>query len=351
MLFTEPLEKVITNPPIRDVRARNAFYPSSASVRVMDPQTGRPKSIGGCLRRQYYEITGVNPTNHSDAAGELKKEMGGVIQELMEEKLKAAGLWMASEKSIWIPKYKISGRLDTWCWDPESMKPGKTKTPIAIEFKSTGRFGEPGLINPSKGKLMPKEDHVCQVIPYLDFFSQWPEMFHGQPMRVIIFAIGRDSLNWKEHMVFLAGKGHYGMDLKDDKRYAVVRNEAGTFQLKYITVAGVYSRYMQVAEHLRQGKVPERDYALQYDNELILKMAEKEMISKTDRGKVASAVKRDPEGREPWLKKGDWQCGWCPFKDKCWHGIDHQAKPVISQDLPQQGKSAPIPITEPKGSL
>ena len=359
MIFTKPIRKVTEDPPIRDVRNQTSFYPSSASVKVMDPDLGIPKVIGsssGCLRRQYYDITGVTPTSRNSAEGIFKMQMGGLIQSLIENQIKKAGLWMGSEVRMWIPKYKVSGRVDTWCWDPDSLRPGQPRIPIPIEFKSTGRFGEPGQITISKGKLMPHGEHVCQVMPYLDFYSQWPEWFHGQPLRIVIFVISRDSMNWKEHVVTLGGKGKYGDDIKDDERYAIVRNETGTFQMKHITMAGIYSRYMQVAEYLRQGTGPPRDFNLQHNNDRIKAMADKGLMSATDAKKVAAAIKRDPKGLDRWLGKqekpyGDWQCAYCPFTAKCWQGLSHTPKPVIQQDLPQVAEATKPPITEPTSEL
>jgi hypothetical protein len=359
MIFSKKIREVTEDPPIRDVKVQTAFYPSSASVKVIDPDLGIPKVIGassGCLRRQYYDITGVTPTSRTSAEGSFKMWMGGLIQGLFENQIKKAGLWMDSEVRMWIPKYKVSGRVDTWCWDPESLKPGHPRIPIPIEFKSTGRFGESGQITITKGKLMPHGEHVCQVMPYLDFYSQWPEWYHGQPMRIVIFVVSRDSMNWREHVVSLGGKGKYGDDIKDDERYAIVRNDMGTFQLKHITMAGIYSRYMQVAEHLRQKNVPGRDFQLQYGNERIKRMADKELMSKTDIKKVAASIKRDPKGNDRWLGKmekpyGDWQCAYCPYTMKCYQGLDHTPKPVIKQDLPQVAAASKPPITEPTAGL
>jgi hypothetical protein len=354
MIFTQPIIDVIMNPPIRDVKGFNAFYPSSASVKVQDPDLGIPRVIGGpnaCLRNQYYEIKGVPPTNYPNPQGVLKMEAGGYIQSMIEEKLKQAGLWIGSEKRLWIPKYKLSGRVDTWAWDPESLQPGRKRVPIMVEFKSMGRFQESGPIRPSKGSLMPKDEHICQVVPYLDYFSQFPEAFHGEPVRCVIFAIGRDSFEWKEHVVQLAGRGQYGMDLKDDERFVVVRNEMGTFQLKYITVSGIYTRFMELAGYLRAKQVPPRDFMVQYDNEVIHRMFEKDLLTKKDRELLVRGKKEDPEGKNPWISKGDWQCVYCGFKDKCWQGIDHTAKPVIHQNLPTHAEPRKPPVTESVGKL
>jgi len=358
MIFSSKIRQAIEDPPIRDTRAQMAFYPSSASVKVIDPDLGVPTVIGsssGCLRRQYYDITGVPPTNYGSAEGALKMQMGSLIQALFEDKLKKAGLWMDSEVKMWNPTYKISGRIDTWCWDPDALKRGD-RVPLPIEFKSTGRFGEPGLITISKGKVLPKGEHVCQVMSYLDFYSQWPEWYHGHPMRIVIIAVSRDSLSWREHVVSLAGKGQYGAPIKEDERYAVVRNETGTYQLKHITMAGIYTRFMEVGAYLRQKTEPPRDFELQYSNERIKKMADKGLMSKTNANKVAASIKRDPKGTDRWLGKldapfGDWQCQYCSHRTKCWEGIDHTPKPLIRQEHPQVAQAKKAPIAEPLADL
>jgi len=349
MILTDKLKQVILHPPVRDIRHQTAYYPSSASCITVDPDTGLRKAIGSCLRKQWYAIKGVTPTDPGDSANQLKKEMGGVIQALIEDKLKAAGLWMASETRIWIPKYKLSGRIDSWVWDPKTLDRGGAKVPIMVEFKSTGRFQEPGTIKLSKGKLLPKDEHVAQVLPYLDFYSQYPGYFHGEPVRCIVFVIGRDSMEWCEHVVFLGGSGHFGMPLKEEDRYAIVQNQAGTFQLKYITLKGIYNRWLQLTEFLRQKQIPDRDYELQYSNDKLAKLVGAGQLSKTDVGKIAKAQKGDPEGKGCWLPKGDWQCGWCDWKTHCYQGIKHKQPDIIAQEQPSAGVSTPAPVTEPIG--
>jgi hypothetical protein len=278
----------------------------------------------------------------------MKMEMGNHIQSIIEDKLQKAGLWMGSEKRIWIPKFRISGRTDIWAWDPESLKPGKSRVPVLIEVKSISGRQEGGIIRPVRSKLMPKEDHVCQVVPYLDFYSQFPGYFHGSPVRVVLFEISRESMKFKEHVVFLGGKGQHGMPLDKDERYAIVRNDLGTYQLKFISVRGVYGRWAKLADHLKKGELPPRDFEMQYDNDKLAILASKEVL---DREKMVRSRKKDPDGKGLWLEKGDWQCRYCDYRTKCWEGIDHASKPVIKQTNPVIAESAPPPTTEPVGSI
>lgn len=354
MIFTDKIRDVILNPVIRDVRNQASFYPSSASCEVTDPVTGLPKVIGGpdgCLRSQYYSITGHVPTNDSSAENRLKAELGGHIQEIIEDKLKQAGLWIASERRIRIPHIGLNGRLDTWCWDPRMLEQGR-RVPVAIEFKSVSAYQESGITRPTKGSLMPKDDHVAQVLPYLDFFSQWPDTFGGEPCRIVIFTIGRESMAWAEHVVILGGRGRYGDPLDKDDRYAIVRNETGTFQLKYLTLRGVYNRWAKLRGFLKRKEIPPRDFELEYSNDKLALLAEKEVLSKTKRAKIVSARKKDPDGKGRWLPgEGDWQCAYCSFRDLCWTGISHQQPPVIRQEHPEAAEARKPPVVEPTGTI
>jgi hypothetical protein len=355
MIFTDVLTDVLLNPPVRDVRNQLAFYPSSASCVVLDPVTGLKKVVGGpssCLRHQYYAINKYAYTNRGSAQNELKKEMGGHIQEMVEDKLKQAGVWFGSEKRIWIPHIGLSGRLDAWCWDPESLRDGRSRIPVPIEFKSISGYQEGGVVKVSKHKLMPKDEHIAQVLPYLDFFSQWPEFFHGEPVKIVLFVISRESMTWKEHIVMLGGDGHYGMPFAEDERYAIVRNEIGTFQLQYLSIRGVYNRWAQLRQYLRKKEIPPRDFEKDYSNEKLALLAEKEVLNKTKRGKLATARKNDPDGKGPWMPgEGDWQCAYCEYKDLCWTGIKHQHPPVLRQENPQMAEVKAPPVTEPTGTI
>jgi hypothetical protein len=333
-MFIEKISDIVLDPPVSSVRSQRAFYPSDASIEFKDTKTGLDKVVGGCLRAQYFRLKGTEPTESPSVEGVYKMTMGGAIQSILTTWLQKAGLWMDSEISIWIPKFKISGRVDLMLWHPTEVN-----TPVGMEVKTISGFMEKGLVVPNKGAMMPRESDLCQVVPYLDFYSQYIPGF-----RMILMYISRESGRMAEHVIRLAGDGGYGDDLKLDRRYVTVQNDIGSFEIQHVTVAGIYSRWLRLAQFIREGNAPPPDYELQYSNDKLMALYNADELTKTKKGKIDVARRKDEDGIGPWLLEGDWQCQFCGWKTLCWHGVGHMKSPALkAKDSPKSMvEDAPI---------
>jgi hypothetical protein len=352
MQFKEIFEKAIVDPPVRSIRRSKSFHPSACSIQYRDALTDTLETHGGCLRAEWYRFMEEPTTEMSTASGQLKMEAGNALQPMVEDAFKTAGLWRASETSFFHEKMKYSGRVDFWIVDP-SQSMGDREVILPVECKTTGRFGEPGTIEPKAGKMMPKTDHLLQVIPYLDFYGQFiPNI------KIILFYLGRDSMNVGEHHVWFAGEGEYGCDLKNERRYLMVQNDTGIFPLEHLRVKSVYERTIELAKWVRAKQMPPPSYEDQWDNRRIAAYAAAGpafgKLNKTETTAVNKAIKKAKEDGDdrlnddsrPFVKKGDWNCRYCNWYTKCRQGLSHVEKPVFRDKAQEELKPAEAPPVE-----
>lgn len=73
------------------------------------------------------------------------------------------------------------------------------------------------------------------------------------------------------------------------------------------TIGDVYKRYADLLTYLRKNELPPKDFSDRYTDDEVEWAFDNKEISKTK--------------YEDWKNKnkpvGDWQCSWCPYKDKC----------------------------------
>lgn len=348
-MFKEIFEQSVVDPPVRSQKApRKHLYPSSASLTYMDPDLHTTETVGTCLRAEYYYIKGETPTEGDSASGVLKMNAGNVLQPMVEHAFKMAGLWRASETSFFHKKMKLSGRVDFWLADPTQVV-GEREVLVPGELKTIGKYAEAGCCFPKAGKMMPKLDHILQCIPYIDHYSQFiPET------KLVIFYLGRDSMELGEHAIWLAGKGEYGCPVDDDERYVMVRNLTGTYALDYVTVKGVYKRYYALAKYVRAGEEPPPDYEDQWDNRRIKAYVDAGpgfgKVNKTECKAVEKALDKEPgrvdDDSRPLLEKGDWQCRYCSFYTRCRTGLKHMPKPVFRDQALNELTPAEAPVVD-----
>jgi len=353
MIFKKHLTQAIVDPPVSSQRKSTSLYASESSIAYTDENTGLREVAGGCLRKQYYRLTGAVPTNtERDGPGMLKMEAGNYLQDMIEEKFKLTGLWRGSETSFKNPRFNISGRIDFWLADP-TVNTENGEVLVPTEMKTTGLWGTRGCMQPVDNKMTPKEDHLLQMIPYLDYYSQFIPNIKGT-----LLYLCRDSMDYVEHTVYFGGQGAYGIKVEDDQRFIRVENETGLWNLKHLTVRGVYKRVQQLVKHIRAKEVPEGDYVDQWSNARIHTYAKHgrwDKLNKTQTKAVLNAVKKDPErlkdDSNPLVQKGDWQCRYCEFYTLCKHGIKHMAGGPIRQENPTSlAPAEPKPVEDTEGS-
>ena len=88
-----------------------------------------------------------------------------------------------------------------------------------------------------------------------------------------------------------------------------------------ITMENVFENYKYVAACVDGGTIPSRDFDAQYSDEKIETLYERGELNKTDAAQHEKRKKQISEGKTrivKKVKKGDWQCRFCNYKDICY---------------------------------
>jgi hypothetical protein len=101
------------------------------------------------------------------------------------------------------------------------------------------------------------------------------------------------------------------------KEYNVTLNSDGTPNVdgkkvsNGLSIPRCMSRFKELAECLKDGVVPKRDFQIKYSKERL------ELLNASRR---LGKGQREEFDKNNDLDLGDWQCSYCSFKDYCWTG-------------------------------
>lgn len=271
------------------------FYPSAAScVSELD---GKP--IGACLRAQFYRCAGYEVTNPSGLYSQYIFAAGNLWEDKMCEWFKEIGIWSGNTIKFQDTKRYISGEIDILIKNPETNK----KYIVEMKTYSSANYqAKKELVGSVKTKPRPKDQNLLQSFIYLD-------QFQGQVDETLLLYYDRACGGPENNKQF-----NITSHTANQKQYPIITTKdysGAPYQYidKRITIQGIYERYESLRNHLVEGKMPAPDYKHTYtDKEIPEKFAEG-IITKT---KYEEWTK-DPSK----VKIGDWQCGWCDYKDLC----------------------------------
>lgn len=304
-LIKERLGDVLLNSKVASSRKRDSNYPSAASVEYINEHKERTVA-GKCLRRQYYEKREMPAESIETPEGLMKAKAGDVWSDWLSDKLKEAGCWAGTEVSFYNKSLNLSGRIDAVIKDINS------DNLVGVEFKTVGTFVSQGVIKPTaKYPLAPKEEHVLQVMLYLWHYKDY------DIDKWVLFYMNRDSFEQREHIVRLGNH--------DGEVYPIIMNEMGTLDWTHLTLNNIISRWHQLELALKENKLPDRDYEVQYSNQKIIQMYKRNQLNKTESSKVQRALTKFTNidnSETPILTKGDWQCRFCPYAELCYSNLE-----------------------------
>lgn len=281
------IESALEAPLLPEYRNPARLYPSSASIKVYDPMADEEVIKGACLRREFYRMTGVpedppspDPKQRQAMLRNARQRMyGEPIAQIEMEMIRRAGIPVIGEEvKFELSAWRLSGRIDAVLLDPND-----SWAKIGVEIKSVGASSFRYIQN------KPKPEHVLQVMVYAGVYAneitQW-----------VIPYFCREPGKWDpvEHQVRLMPDGHVSVNGQKWEGY---------------TVNKVFERYRELLEAVDARRLPDRDFELEYSQEKIRDMARKGLLNKTD----TAAVRRGKK-----VVKGDFQCNYCPFKNRCW---------------------------------
>jgi len=282
--LVEFTDKWITRDKLSLPRGKH-YYPSEASVEWIDAHDIK-RVAGTCLRKSYFRIKG-QPGGKADAYTEWNFfRLGKVIEQMMIEEWKQAGIWVENNLRFYDEELNISGEVDCVVKDPN------TSELVVVECKTIyGWFATKEVCGSRGYPGQPKTHNALQALLYLHKFRN----IFGYA-KLIYYA--RDS----------SKRAEFDLDLKDTlegTRFTI--NGVTDFRF---TIEDIYARYRLLDQCAKSDTIPQNDYELIYSPEKIKLYAEIGDLSKT-------AMDKYKKGEEI---PGDWQCrAGCPYEKLCWY--------------------------------
>ena len=308
------LKTAIESPMLPEVRRASGVHPSSASVELSPNPEGR-KIAGACLRQQYYRATGEPVSNKTNIDVKISSMIGDQITEMVSDILDTYGFQcglqrIAAEHSFYVPEIGLSGRCDFLGYDHN------TKEYIGIEVKSVGEW------KASKCIEKPAEEHVMQSLIYLDHYAkQYPHLNIKKWYILYISRTENYAIKSKKHGSPMAMIWDSYVTIDDKDKCAVVHYKFTSEKWKDFTIENIYKRYKSLNAHLENKVIPDRDYALQYNETRITGMhAAKQLTRKVDIEKVDKWLAKGAIPGKLKVEIGDGECGFCAYKATCWPG-------------------------------
>jgi hypothetical protein len=266
-----------------DTRAKH-FYPTSASCRDT-----KGELHGACLRAVAYDHYSTGKSNPYSPETMYTFELGRQIESMYIEIFKRMGLFVADHIKFYNPDFHVSGELDVVLREA----PGspiiyglEVKTSYGDYFKMAQITGRPGV------PAAPKEEHVMQVMMYLDNFPKLPYFK--------LIYLGRDKFDRTEYTIRL-------VEVNGDKLAEITHLDGHTVVDPGLSIARIYNRYKDLRAYINKKELPPRDYRPT--------MTLEEMQADLAAGKLTKTKMKSFEKGE--IKTADWRCRYCNHKSLC----------------------------------
>ena len=322
--FIEAITEELSRESLGEQKAPT-LWPSAATATIAD------KALGKCRRQAYYRyVTDLyNFDEQYDSFKTLVDQLnlektppskylkwiwraGDLYEQYCIDLAKEAGIFVATQVSIYIPKVNVSGKLDLVVVNPE------TKKYQIVEVKSVYGFNANSVMGTDSqrknGKMgTPRESHLMQLGIY-----QW---WYGDPKDfgpgLLVYG-ARDTGKYSEYLVTIETSDEDGEDYIHYQGNAPVQTSKVN---SGISLQSTMRNYKFILDSAKSQKVPDRDYYLKYTEEMIDKMYEDGLLGKTDTTQYEKRKKQLAEGKKRVVKaveKGDWQCRFCDYQVTCY---------------------------------
>jgi hypothetical protein len=292
----DEIGNMLMSPPPLFANRLPTFYPSSASC---INEKDKNEVLGGCVRAQYYRCAGFGKTNPSGLFSQYIFKAGNMWEDVMTEWLKEAGLWIGNTIKFQDLERYISGEIDIMIKIPE------TEEKVIIEnktYSSSNYQAKKAICGSRDNNPEPKDQNLLQSFLYLDQFKD------QEISKVYLTYFDRACGGPENHKQFIIEAKE-----KKGKTIPVVTTDFKgkniTYEDERISIEGIYARYEDLMNHLKEGKIPKPDFKHEFTS--------KEVEDKHKIGLIAKTryenFQRNPEK----YPIGDWQCSYCDYKDLC----------------------------------
>ena len=345
--FIEHLTGHLAKPRMGDSK-QPTLWPSEASA-IITNQWGEEEVVGKCRRATFFRFAMANYAydenfKHLETLiDELKAKSipiepyvywlwsaGELYEEYIINMSKTSGVFIGTQIPIYMKEYNMSGKLDVVAINPETCKN------TIIEAKSVyGHNGDRVLGSAFERRTgsmgVPRESNLMQIALYDWHYAKPRDDFEDS----ILLYGSRDTGRFAEYKVRTEKIGD------DIKIFYSGQAPVTTAEIESpITVNSILDDgYAYVTNHLMAGVIPPRDFDAVYSEEKIQLLYKRDQdlprkqqrLSKKDREQIEKIEARKDidadrvaNGKAPLkplkkVTKGDWNCGYCRFKNVCFN--------------------------------
>jgi len=305
------IQKVKTMP--RNMAPSRGLYPSGQYIKVGN------MGYGKCPRNVYYE--NIYPDlEESIARLERMAFMGNLAETQLIKYVSKIGALVDSQYQLVDTEAFWSGKVDILTYGFEFTSFNRRSDVIIdhsilipIELKTV--YGYHGklkcIVSNRNNPFEPKPNAVMQLALYVDFLQR-----KGYPIPYgIIWYVGRDDGECASHVLKIVS--HDNSDGTVSRKIFV----NGDWYYGF-TIEGIVKENLKTKECIDAKTEPPRAFSLQYSQRKLEEMAQAGLLNKELSGKVQ-------KGR--FAKKGDIQCEWCNFKNKCHLSISEDEDDVVQK--------------------
>ena len=227
---------------------------------------------------------------------------------------KEAGVFIATQVSVYVPKFNVSGKIDLIVINPETGKYHVVEVKSVYGFNANSVLGTEA--QHKKGIMgEPRDSHLMQLGIYQWWFGNNHEDF-GPGM--LVYG-SRDTGRYGEFYVTVEVDETDGLEYIYYQPVVPVQGEKVNTG---ISIKSIMKNYFYTAQCLENKELPARDFDLLYSDEKITSLYEAGELSKMDTAQYEKRKKQVEEGKTRLVKKvekGDWQCRFCEYKDICYN--------------------------------
>lgn len=302
----------LENPTINRPHSKNGLYPTQASV-VDDGGNIH----GACHRESYYhwfETQGDGSFNPDWALAATQGDWlhEGIVHFLRHNAI-GTGLTVVSQEQSFInrtAKHITSGRSDIIVRDDET---GKL---YGVEVKTVGEWAGKESIE------YPKVAHLLQAAVCLDAFNTNLTGDIEPIEEWIVLYLSRDE-NWdlkkNPHGSKLQLLWQHTIYIDSTTDVIHCKNQSGLNTAYPFKMKDILDRYDILMDHIINETLPDRDFAIQYDEATIhAKYLTGDIKFKKDTEVVSKWLKKGAVPGDLKLALGDSQCRFCSYANICY---------------------------------
>jgi hypothetical protein len=321
--FIEAITEQLSRKPLGEQKAPT-LWPSAATASQEDGTV-----LGKCRRQAFYRYAtdlykfDKKYDTFKDLVTQLNEEKkppskylkwiwraGELYEQYCIDLSKEAGLFVATQVNIYIPKTNVSGKIDLVVVNPETQKYQIVEVKSVYGFNANSVMGTDA--QQRKGFLgEPRSSHLMQLGIYQWWYGNTNDFGPG----LLVYG-ARDTGKFAEYIVTVE-------PCEDGEDYIFYQGNAPVQTEKKnsgISLQSVMRNYKSILDAASTGEVPPKDYHLKYTEEMIEQMYQDGLLGKIDTTQHEKRKKQIAEGKKRIVKpveKGDWQCRFCDYQTTC----------------------------------